>query len=39
VAAKPGSFLARVMGNIVLRTTLYYVGLFGVAALFWRLPR
>src|SRR5688572_20436784 len=27
------------MGNIVLRTTLYYVGLFGVAALFWRLPR
>lgn len=31
--------LSRINSNIILRTTLYYVALFGVAALWWRLPR
>ena len=31
--------ISRVLNNIVLRTLLYYVVLFGVAALWWRLPR
>jgi hypothetical protein len=31
--------ITRIINNIILRTTLYYVALFGVAALWWRQPR
>ena len=31
--------ITRINNNIILRTTLYYVALFGLAALWWRQPR
>ena len=31
--------LSRVAGNVILRTTLYYVGLFVAGAALWQLPR
>ena len=31
--------ITRINNNILLRTTLYYVAVFGVAALWWRQPR
>jgi uncharacterized protein DUF4956 len=36
--AQSEGLLNRINNNILLRTTLYYVVLFGVAALWWRLP-
>lgn len=35
---QPG-LIARVTRNVVLRTTLYYIALFGAAALVWRSPQ
>jgi hypothetical protein len=36
--AQSEGLIGRIVNNIILRTTLYYVVLFGVAALSWRLP-
>lgn len=35
----PSSLSYRLVHNVVIRTTIYYVVLFGVAAWLWRLPR
>lgn len=37
--AQSEGLFTRIRNNIILRTTLYYVVLFGFAALWWRLPR
>jgi hypothetical protein len=39
VRAQSASPLSRVTNNILLRTAVYYVVLFGAASLLWQLPR
>lgn len=38
MANQSENLLSRVFNNVILRTTIYYVALFGAAALLWRLP-